>query len=168
VIAPPSQIVSNPVVITPHSFEEVYAALHSTSTSGTVTGIHGSELVSTEAVSGGQLKTLTVSSPTTVDVAADLAFKVTFKNGGNFREVRVPVTLEVSVFQKSVFSKTQKVPSIDKGETQTLSFANLNLPARAFGANATVHVEIGKVRGEKNLSNNRASYPVFFSLPSNG
>jgi hypothetical protein len=98
VAAPPSQIVSNPVVITPHSFEEVYAALASTSTNGKVTGLHGSELVSTEAVSGGQTKTLTVSSPTTVDVAANLAFKVTFKNGGNFREVKVPVTLEVSVF----------------------------------------------------------------------
>ena len=168
VIAPPSKIVSNPVVITPHSFEEVYAALHSTSTNGKVTGIHGSELVSTEAVSGGQTKTLTVSSPTTVDVAANLAFKVTFKNGGNFREVKVPVTLEVSVFQKSVFSKTQKVQSIDKGETTTVSFANLNLPPSAFGANATVRVEVGKVPGEKNLSNNRASYPVFFSLPSNG
>ena len=45
-------------------------------------GIHGSELVSTAAVSSGQSKTLTVSSPTTVDVSADLAFKVTFKNVG--------------------------------------------------------------------------------------
>jgi hypothetical protein len=169
VIAPPSQIISNPVVIRPHSFEEVYAALASTSTNGgKVTGLHGSELVSTEAVSGGQTKTLTVSSPTTVDVAANLAFKVTFKNGGDFREVKIPVKLEVSVFQKSVFSKTQTVPSIDKGETTTVSFANLNLPPSAFGANATVRVEVGKVPGETKLDNNRASYPVFFSLPSNG
>jgi len=169
VIAPPSQIISNPVVIRPHSFEEVYAALASTSTNGgKVTGLHGSELVSTEAVSGGQTKTLTVSSPTTVDVAANLAFKVTFKNGGDFREVKIPVKLEVSVFQKSVFSKTQTVQSIDKGETTTVSFANLNLPPSAFGANATVRVEVGKVPGETKLDNNRASYPVFFSLPSNG
>jgi hypothetical protein len=169
VIAPPSQIISNPVVIRPHSFEVVYAALASTSTNGgKVTGLHGSELVSTEAVSGGQTKTLTVSSPTTVDVAANLAFKVTFKNGGDFREVKIPVKLEVSVFQKSVFSKTQTVPSIDNGETTTVSFANLNLPPSAFGANATVRVEVGKVPGETKLYNNRASYPVFFSLPSNG
>jgi hypothetical protein len=166
VIAPPSKVVSNPVVISPNSFEEVYAALSSTSAGGKVTGTHGSELVSTEAASGGQTKTLTVSSPTTVDVAANLAFKVTFTNGGEFREVRVPVTLEVSVFQKSVFTKTQKVPSIDKGETTTVSFRSLDLPTSAFGQQATVRVEVGKVRGEKNLSNNRASYPVFFSLPS--
>jgi hypothetical protein len=67
-----------------------------------------------------------------------------------------------------VFSKTQTVPSIDKGETTTVSFTNLKLPTSAFGQQATLRVEVGKVRGEKNLSNNRASYPVFFSLPSNG
>ena len=82
--------------------------------------------------------------------------------------MKIPVKLDVSVFQNSVFSKTQTVPSIDKGETTTVSFTNLKLPASAFGANATVRVEVGKVRGEHNLSNNRASYPVFFSLPSNG
>jgi hypothetical protein len=31
-----------------------------------------------------------------------------------------------------------------------------------------VRVEVGKVPGETKLDNNRASYPVFFSLPSNG
>ena len=50
----------------------------------------------------------------------------------------------------------------------TVSFGNLKLPPSAFGANATVRVEVGKVPGETNLANNRASYLVFFSLPSNG
>jgi hypothetical protein len=50
-----------------------------------------------------------------------------------------------------------------------VSFRNLDLPTQAFAAtNAIVHVEVGKVRGEKNLDNNHASYPVFFSLPSGG
>jgi hypothetical protein len=31
-----------------------------------------------------------------------------------------------------------------------------------------VTVVVGKVPGEKILTNNRASYPVFFSLPPNG
>jgi len=172
VIAPPSQIVTNPVVITPKSFSEVYGRLHSVNSNGTVSGIHGSELVSTEAVSSGQTKTLTVSSPTTVNVAADLAFKVTFKNSGNSPEANVPVTLTVSVFGKIVApaqaDRTKKVLSIAAGETQTVTFANLNLPPSAFGANATVNVVVSKVPGETVLSNNHASYPVFFSLPSNG
>jgi hypothetical protein len=172
VSAPFSQIVKNPVVITPKSFSEVYGRLHSINSNGTVTGIHGSELQSTEAVSSGQTKTLTESSPTTVNVAADLAFKVTFKNSGNSPEANVPVTLTVSVFGKIVAppeaNRTQKVLSLAAGEMKTVTFANLNLPPSAFGANATVNVVVGKVPGEKVLTNNHASYPVFFSLPSNG
>ncbi|HEX4733000.1 MAG TPA: hypothetical protein VH247_01200, partial [Thermoleophilaceae bacterium] len=169
VSAPPSQIVTNPELISPHSFGEVYGGLRSTTTSGgKVSGIHGSELLSTAAVSSGQSKTLTVSSPTTVDVSADLAFKVMFKNSGSSPERGVPVTLTVSVFQKQVFTKTNTVPSIEQGETTTVTFGNLNLPPSAFGANATVDVGVGKVPGEVRVSNNKASYPVFFSLPSNG
>jgi hypothetical protein len=166
VIAPPSQIVSNPEVISAHSFEEVYSRLKATNTSGKVTGVHGSELVGTEAVSGGQTTTLAPSSsvPTKVNVAADLVFKVSFKNSGNFQEVKVPVTLTVTVSNKTVVHQKKLVLSIQKGQTAAVSFANLGLPNSAFGAQATVHVEVGKVPGETNLANNGASYPVFFSL----
>jgi hypothetical protein len=168
VIAPPSYIVANPEVVSAHSFEEVYSRLKAANTGGRVTGVHGSELLGTEAVSAGQTKTLTASSPTTVDVAANLVFKVSFKNAGQFQEVKIPVTLTVNVFGKTVVNARKVVQSIQQGGTATVSFANLNLPPSAFGANATVHVEVGKVPGESNLTDNRASYPVFFSLPSNG
>jgi hypothetical protein len=168
VSAPPSQIVTNPELITPHSFGEVYGGLRSTTGNGNVSGLHGSVLQSTEAVSSGQSKTLTVSSPTTVDVSADLAFKVTFQNAGNFPERGIRVTLTVSVFSKQVFTKTETVTSIESHATKTVTFTNLQLPPSAFGANATVDVVVGKVPGEVKLENNRASYPVFFSLPSNG
>jgi hypothetical protein len=173
VIAPPSQIVTNPELITPHSFGEVYGGLRSTNAgtgngSGNASGLHGSVLQSTAAVSSGQSKTLTVSTPTTVDVAADLAFKVTFQNAGDFPERGIPVTLTVSLFKKKAYTKTETVSSIDTKETTTVTFTNLQLPPSTFGAQATVNVVIGKVPGEVKLDNNRASYPVFFSLPSNG
>jgi hypothetical protein len=167
VIAPASNIVPNAEVISANSFEKVYARLKSTNTSGKVTGIHGSELVSTEAVSGGQTKTLSTSTPTTVNVAADLVFKVSFKDSGNFQEVKIPVTLTVSVFGKTKASKTKTVLSISKGQTATVDFGNLDLQS-AFSGQATVRVKIGKVPGETNLANNQASYQVFFSLSSNG
>jgi hypothetical protein len=166
VIAPPSQIVSNPEVISAHAFTQVYSRLHATTAGGKVTGLHGSELVSTEAVSGGQTQTLTVSSATTVNVAADLVFKVSFKDAGNFQEVKIPVTLTVSVFGKTKVSKKKTVPSILKGQTATVSFGNLDLQS-AFSGQATLRVTVGKVPGETNVANNQASYPVFFSL-SNG
>jgi len=168
VIAPPSQLVTNPEVFSAHAFEEVYNRLKSTNSGGKVTGIHGSALISTQAVAGAATKTLTTSSPTTVDVAANLVFKVTFSDSGNFQEVKVPVTLTVTVFGKSVLKKTQIVQSIAAKQTTTVTFGNLNLPTSAFGANARVHVQIGKVPGEVRLENNSASYPVFFSLGSGG
>ena len=169
VIAPPSQIVSNPEVITASSFETVYQRVKAANTGGKPpSGLHGSMLVSTEAVTGSKTVTLNPSTPQTVDVAADLTFKVTFTDSGNFQEVKIPVSLRVTVFGKEVLKKTQVVPSILAQHTTTVSFGNLNLPTSAFGANARVHVEIGKVPGEKRLDNNSASYPVFFSLGSGG
>jgi hypothetical protein len=155
-------------VISATAFQTVYSRLHAVTPSGKVTGLRGSELLSTEAVTGGVVKPLSTSTPTTVNVAADLVFKVTFKNAGNFQEVNVPVKLTVTGVGKSV-TKRKTVLSVLKGDTKTVSFGNLNLPTSAFGAaSASVDVEIGKVPGEQNLSNNRASYKVFFSLPSGG
>jgi hypothetical protein len=169
VSAPSSQIVTNPELITPHSFAEVYGGLHSASTSGgTVTGNHGSQLLGTEAVSSGQTKTLTPSSHTTVDVSADLAFKVQFKNIGDFPQRSIPVKLTVNVFNKQVFTKTQRVTTIASHETTTVTFTNLQLPTSAFSQQATVNVVVGQVPGEHYLADNHASYPVFFSLPPNG
>jgi hypothetical protein len=167
VIAPPSQIVANPEVYSVRSFKEVYKALHATTAGGKVTGLHGTTLLGTEAVSTGQAKTL-ASGPTTVDVAADLVFKVSLKDAGNFREVQVPVTLTISVFNHQVFKKTQHVSVIQKGETRTVSFANLQLPNSVFSAQGILRVEVGKVPGETNLGDNTASYPVFFSLSTGG
>ena len=164
---PPSRIVRNPEVISANSFETVWSRLNATSPTGKVTGLRGSELQSTEAVSGGQSKQLT-SSPTTVNTAADLAFRVTFKNGGDFPEGNVPVTITVDVFGKKVFTKTKKVLSVPTGQTATVDFGNLRLPNSVFGASATLHVKVGKVPGEKKLDNNSASYQVFFSLGSGG
>jgi hypothetical protein len=170
VIAPPSQIVTNPEVISPHAFDEVYKRLNATSTTGQVSGLHGTELVGTEAISGGQTKTLTVSGSTTVNAAADLVFKVSFKNAGNFQEVKIPVTLSVTVFGKQVLTPIPRktVQSISPGQTVTVKFGNLNLPPSAFSQQAKVNVVVGKVPGEHDVSNNRASYPVFFSLSSGG
>jgi hypothetical protein len=166
VIAPPSQFVSNPEVISSQSFGRLYTRLKSTNSSGHVTGLHGTELLGVEAVSGGTTKTLSPSTPTTVDVA-NLIFKVTFEDSGNFQEVSVRVTLTVSAAGQVVVRKTQVVPSIVPQGRQTVSFGKLNLPTQAYGT-ATVRVAIAKVPGETDLTNNKAAYPVFFSLSSGG
>lgn len=164
VIAPSSQFVANPDVISARSFSIVLERLKSTTTGGKVTGLHGSNLLSTKAVAGGKTHTLSTTTPTTITVSASLVFKVTFENSGNFPEVNVPVTISVVVSGKTVYSKTEKVRQITAKQQVTVSFSNIQLPSSAFAHTASLRVVIGKVPGEKRLDNNRASYPVFFSL----
>jgi len=164
VIAPSSQFVGNPEVVTAGSFSVVLQRLSSQTSSGKVTGLHGSQLLSTKAVAGGKTLTLTTTTPTSIDVSASLVFKVAFEDSGNFPEVNVPVTLSVIVSGKTVFSKTRKVRQITAKQQTTVSFPNMRLPGSAFAHSASLRVVIGKVPGEKRLVNNRATYPVFFSL----
>jgi len=170
VIAPASQSITNPEVITASSLGLAYKRINSTSGGGgTTSGVSsGSALVKTEAVSAGATKTLSTSTPTTVDVSANLMFKVTLMNSGTIQSVKVPVTLRVIVSGRSVVTKTEEVAAIAPQHEVTVSFTNLNLPPSAFGATASVHVNIAKVPGEKELSNNSQTYPVFFSLSSSG
>jgi hypothetical protein len=168
VSAPPSRIVSNPEVIGAHAFTQIYNRLHSTTPGGTTTGAHGTAIQGTEAVSGGKTQPLSQSGPTTVNVASDLVFKVTVENAGDFQEVRIPVTLTVTLFGKKVAPPaTENISSIASKGTQTVTFSNLDL-SKAFSSQAFVRVVVGKVPGETNLSDNHASYPVFFSLSSGG
>jgi hypothetical protein len=168
VIAPASQMITNPEVISAHALNQVYSSLTATNqTTGNVTGLRGSELLSTEAVAGSKTEQLSASSQNTVDVSSNLVFRVMFKNAGDFQEVKVPVFLTVTVFNKPVLAKKQTVLSVDKGATATVNFGNLQLPTKAFASSAAVNVRVGKVPGEKNLDNNKASYAVFFSVSSN-
>lgn len=170
VIAPPSQMISNPEVISSAAFKTVYDNLHATTSTGKVTGRRGSELLSTEAVAGSSSTPLSTASPTTVKVSSNLTFRVTFRDAGDFVETNVPVTLTVNVFNKQVLPHplTKTVASVQSQKTATVTFGNLQLPSTVFGAQATVNVSVGKVPGETVVSNNKASYLVFFSLPSGG
>jgi hypothetical protein len=166
-IVPASQFVTNAEDVSSRSFAVVFARLGATS-GGTVTGLHGSALVGTQAVGGGKTVTLSPSSPATVDVSADLVFRVTFVDSGNYPEVKIPVRLAVVVSGQKVYTKTQTVPQILAKRQQTVSFGNVQLPPAAFGHTSSVQVDVGKVPGEKQLDNNHAAYPVFFSLPTSG
>ena len=169
VTVPPSQFVTNPDVISSRSFALVYQRLQPASSTtggsgGTVSGLHGNSLVSTVATGGGSTTTLSTSTPSTITVTQSLEFQVTVSDSGNFSEVNIPVTLKIDVGGQSVFSGTQTIASIQPKQQQTVTFANLNLPNSSFGNSATVTVQVGKVAGETNVSNNSATYQVLFSL----
>ena len=87
----------------------------------------------------------------------------TVEDSGNFNEVNVPVTLTITVGKKTIL-KRQEIPLIQPAHQATVSFGNFQLPTNAFGAKATVTVNVGAVAGEVNTSNNKYSYTVFFTL----
>jgi hypothetical protein len=164
VVVPTSQFVTNPDLVSMRAFEVVYERLKPASTGGTPGGLHGDNLVATKAVGGGRSVTLSTSNPTNVFDSADLRFDATVQDSGNFQEVNVPVTLKIAVAGKTVFTRRKTIASIQAAQRLTVSFGNIQLPSEAFGHQAKVTVRIGGVLGEKNLVNNRATYPVLFSL----
>jgi len=161
VVIPGSPFVANPDIVSARSFALLMQRLGGASTGGTPTGKHGDGLISVRVTPQGS--DLSTSSPTTVKVSADLSFVATVENSGDFQETAVKVTLTIDAGGTPI-KKLQTIPLITAGERKTVTFTGFELPSTAFGTRATVTVTVVKVPGEVNLDNNRASYPVFFTL----
>jgi hypothetical protein len=161
VVIPPSQFISNIDLVSARSFGLLLTRLGGASTGGTPTGKHGDQLISVLANPGSVR--LSTTSATTVKVSAGLTFVATVQDSGNFQEVNVPVTLTIAVGGKTI-KKRQEISLIQPAQNAAVSFGNFQLPTNAFGAKATVTVNVGAVAGEINTSNNKYSYTVFFTL----
>jgi hypothetical protein len=163
VIIPTSHFLSNPDYVSARAFSILMQRLSGASTGGTPSGKHGNGLVNVHVSPQGS--DLTTSSATTIKVSADLTFRVTVENSGDFPEVNVPVRLVIDAGGKPI-TRVRRIPSIQPTQQTTVDFSNFDLPPSAFGNRATVTVTVVKVPGETNLSNNSASYTVFFTLTS--
>ncbi len=161
VIVPGSAFVSNPELVSARSFGVVLQRLHGASTGGTPSGKHGSALISVRALPQGV--DLSSSSPATVKVSADLSFVATVEDSGNFQELNIPVTLTIDAGGKPIVRR-QTIQIIQPGQQLSVKFSKFDLPNSAFGAKATVKVEVAPVPGEVITSNNSATYSVFFTL----
>jgi len=161
VVIPESHFVTNTELVSARSFSLVFGRLHPASTGGVPSGKHGDGLVSVKVLPQGD--TLATATATTVKVSADLSFVVTVEDSGDFQEVNVPVTLTVGAGGTPIVRR-RSITLIQPAQQQTVSFGNFNLPNSAFGAKATVKVEVGAVAGEINTANNSATYAVFFTL----
>ena len=136
---------------------------------GTPVGLHGTNVVSTAALPngpGGTSEVLSEGTLNTVTTSSSLVFEVTIHNGGDSQEVQIPVTLTIARPQQQggPITKTEKVQLIDPGTDQSVTFTDLGQVP--FASQTTVSVDVAKVPGETNTSNNSASYQVIFSLPS--
>lgn len=163
VVIPKSAFVPNTELVSARSFGVLLDHLKGASTGGSSTpaGLHGSALVSVVANPGATA--LSTSTATTVKVSADLAFAATVQDSGNFQENGVVVHLTITAGSATI-KRTQTIQTIASKTQQSVSFGNFNLPTAAFGNRATVKVEVAPVPGETNVSNNTATYTVFFTL----
>ena len=162
VVVPSSRFISNPDLVSARAFTIVYTHLHGASTGGTPSGKHGDQIVSTRATPQGV--DLSTSTPTTVKVSSDLAFVVTIENSGDFQQLNVPVTLTIAAGSGSPIVCHKHVEVIQPQEQKSVTCGNLQLPTSAFGSRVTITAFVGAVAGEINTANNKAVYPVFFTL----
>ncbi len=160
VVAPESHFVTNQDLISERSMTLVLQRLRGASTSGgTPTGIHGTNIVETKVLPGGQ--TLSQVNENTVTATTDLQFVVTIADSGDSQEVGIKVTLTIQKAQGAIV-KTQTVDLINPGTTKSVTFKNLGQVP--FAQRTTVNVDVAPVPGEHNTSNNKGTYPVIFSL----
>jgi hypothetical protein len=132
--------------------------LRGASTGGKVTGLHGTNIVGTKWLPGGH--DLSPDQENFVTATPSLAFAVTVKDSGDSQEVGIKVTLTIQ--QNPAIVKTKTISVINPGQEKTVTFSNLG--AVKFAQKENVLVDVQPVRGETNTGNNKATYPVIFSL----
>ncbi len=164
VSVPDSNFVSNRDLTTGRSMTLLLSRLKGASTGGTPTGLHGTNISSVKATPSGP--TLSESNTlNTVIASSGLGFQAVVHNGGNSQEVGIDVTLTIQRDPASgrTLTKTQRIPIIDPGADFTVKFKNLDV-APFIAVKARLTVDVATVRGEHDTNNNKASYPIIFSL----
>jgi len=161
---PDSSIIPNPDLASTLAMTQVWRRVHGAATGGSsVTGNHGSALVSVTALPDG--KKLSASGAATdnqITASTDLAFRVVVSDSGDFQEFNVGVTLTIQKSPKPIVLR-KKIDVINAGESKTVTFTNIDING-LFGLPTTVKVAVEPVPGEKTTSNNSADYKVIFSL----
>jgi hypothetical protein len=160
VSVPDSKVLVDADLASTRSMIPVWQRVHgAASPQTTPTGVHGVGLEGTRVLPGGAQ--LSPSSETTITASPQLAFEVSVKNTGEAQEVKVPVTLTIQKTPTPIV-KHGTISLIDVSATETFTFHITEQPP--FSTPTKITVQAGPVPAEKNFTNNKATYPVIFSL----
>ena len=160
VAVPDSSFVPNPDYSSSRFWQAILERLQGAATTGGgAGGLHGTGLVTTKALPGGQ--ELSQTTENTVTATTDLGFAVTIEDTGDSQEVQIKVTLTIQQ-SPSPIVQNKTIDLINPGEQKTVTFHNLGQVQ--FATRTTVKVDVAPVPEEKNTANNSAQYPVIFSL----
>ena len=119
-------------------------------------GLHGTGLNATSA--GNQA--LSPTSANVITYTPGMIFFVSFTNQGENDEFNVKVTLRIESESSSPITLTGTVQNAPKGVKQTVQLKLNRTPP--LNTAATIRVTVAPVPGEKNLTNNKSSYPALF------
>ena len=124
--------------------------------------LRGTSLVSTQALPS-QTR-LSPGSPTSVQGGADLKWRVTVENGGDFDESNIVVTATLSYpsAPNQPDAKQASIDSLKQGKSTTVDIPGPTTPV--FGEQGTLRIEIQPVSGESSTDNNAAEYPVKITI----
>jgi hypothetical protein len=103
---------------------------------------------------------LSTTTATPIKATAGLSFDVKVQNQGGSVEKAVAVKLAITGGAKPI-TVEQRIDTINPGETQTVSIPLPTLPPT--GRPVTITITVAAVPGEKNLTNNKATYQAIFT-----
>ena len=136
-------------------------ALATVSSSTKLTGVHGVGLGSVAIKSGGKSVVLSTSGANNFKASVGLLVVVTVKNQGAATEANVPVKITwTGPGNSSTQSYSATIPSIAVHGSATVDVPGLNIPATDMTKSSTLKVVAGPVPGEKNLTNNSATFAI--------
>jgi hypothetical protein len=159
---PDSKFVQNPDFFTTTPLAGVVTRLRGVSVSPKAGGLHGTNIVSTKALPKGTELSTTTQLP--VVASNNLGFEVTIEDSGDSSEVGIPVTLTIKQGGNPPIVMHNKLAFINAKEQKSVFFRNIQVTQ--FGSPSQVTVKVDPVPNEHNTSNNTATYPVLFSLPT--
>jgi hypothetical protein len=129
-------------------------------TSGPVApGLHGTSLGTVVVKPGGQ--TLSTTQAAAIPASANTSFDVQVTNGGDNDESNVTVRVTISGTGIKPIVTEQKIQTLPKGAPQTVNVALSQAPPA--GQPVKITVQVLPVPGEKNLTNNKNTYPAIFT-----
>jgi hypothetical protein len=159
---PDSTFVQTPDFFTTTPLAGVVTRLRGVSVSPKAGGLHGTNIVSTKALPKGTELSTTTQLP--VVASNNLGFEVTIEDSGDSSEVGIPVTLTIKQGGNAPIAVHKKLAFINAKERKSVFFRNIQVTQ--FGSPSEVTVKVDPVPNEHNTSNNTATYPVLFSLPT--
>jgi CARDB len=148
-------------LVTARGMAPIWQRIRGAATGGTPTGRHGNGIVSVRALPSAKVLDPNADENEIV-ASADLAFEVTMENSGEHQEVGVAVKLTIQQSPQPIV-RTKTVASINPGERKTVIFRDLGQLVQ-FTQRIPLKVEVARVAGETNVTNNVETYQVLFTL----